>query len=131
KCEESIQVAGFLLMVLSAVELSEGQHAIENNVIDSMTKEQCNDVMKERFNKKGGCKYAETFIIASLQDVNDLCQNVKGIMPGFSKKIFKVVDCTKVKDCVYNGDDSHTKTQLKLECKDNQAVRYVGAKRQI
>lgn len=96
-----------------------------------MKKEQCNAIMMERFNGAGGCKNTETFIVASLQDVNAVCQNVNGIMAGFSKQIFKVVDCTKkmkANDCVYEGNE-HTKTQLKLECKDNQAVRFVGANR--
>uniref|UniRef100_A0A3B5M1Z8 Ribonuclease A-domain domain-containing protein n=1 Tax=Xiphophorus couchianus TaxID=32473 RepID=A0A3B5M1Z8_9TELE len=116
-----IQVAGFLLMLLSAVELCEGLRRI-----NAMTKQQCDAVMAAEVNNGRGCQHTETFIVATLDAVNAACQNVNEALA-----TFPVVDCTRkmrANGCVYEGN-AHGASKVKLQCANGQVVNYVSVVR--
>uniref|UniRef100_A0A3B3IAA2 Uncharacterized protein n=1 Tax=Oryzias latipes TaxID=8090 RepID=A0A3B3IAA2_ORYLA len=115
--------ACFLLVLLSAVGHTEAQ--FQRQVVGAMQPGQCREKMTEIH---GGCFYSDTFIVTDVAKINALCLGVNGDMTTFSNEGFTVVDCTRKTEnlCVYEGV-VHTKSKLKLRCKNNQPVQFLGA----
>ncbi|MEQ2238485.1 hypothetical protein ILYODFUR_033609 [Ilyodon furcidens] len=119
-----------LLMLLSVACLSQAEGL---NVVAAMEPGECTARMNEMVNTQSKCSNTDTFIVSQRQNVDNVCQGINGKMTKPSAQIFQVVDCTHDRasaypNCRYRGN-AHTKTKLYLECRNNQALRFVSAER--
>lgn len=119
-----IQFFCLLLVLLSATELCEAQNFYEQHVNPNMMPADCTAVMNARINNNNNkCKYANSFIVASNEEVDNVCAN----NGGKSTQRFRVVACThreKTLPCVYGGEALNTK--IKLSCENQRPVSYSG-----
>ncbi|ROI38982.1 Ribonuclease-like 3 [Anabarilius grahami] len=129
-----------LLLVICAPlsTYSQNYEAFKNNHVtqDKMTGRDCTAVIENRhINKDGDCKQINTFILATEQQIKDVCKTGKKQADGktfISNTEFDVIDCTYEKKenngCKYK-DVKPRKTTITLTCENGLPVHYGKANR--
>lgn len=118
-----------LLLLLHPVTAQDPENFIRQHITQEMEFYECNDRMRVINNNAGNCKSENTFILATVNEVNAVCLQNENKENVISSEKFKIVVCDKPRgtypDCEYHGLKMDSK--IKISCVQGRAVHYKGS----
>lgn len=122
-----------LLLLLPPVTAQDPDNFIKKHIIERMEGEDCDKNMRQINSNTGECKDPNTFILATVEKVNQLCQEIKNDEKTGkikSRTTFKIVVCKDPQgaypDCDYPYGSKMDRLII-IVCEQGKPVHYVGA----
>lgn len=126
-----IQVAVFLLVLLSGAELSEALDFFHKHVVQEMSEQDCNRNMESINNNLRLCKKINTFFFDPDKKLKSICSS--GQLVGVATSVFKLINCEHDQKsifpkCLYEGE-TDTTTTIQVKCENGIPVHLMSEHR--